>query len=388
MTLEASIVCLDDSEFMRNGDFSPTRLEAQQDAVNFVCGRKLDANPEATVGVMTMAGDQREVLTTLTSDIGKVLTSVHNVRPNGKLDLLSGIQVAQLVLKYRQPKHLKQRIIAFVGSPVEATERELTRLGAKLKKSNISVDVISFGEEEANTEKLEAFIKAVNKDDTSHLVTVPSGVRVLSDALMTSDMFGAAPAGGFNDYPGGIDPSIDPEMAMVMRASLEEERERVRKAEAEAAAASADGGAPAEAATATAAPEENEMDADLRRAMAESMGMEIEGGQGDDVSAMTEEEMMARAMAMSMASLDADDGAGAMETEGEGGGVAMGAAEGEGDAAAAAMLQDPGFLSDVLSGLEGVDPEDAEIREAVSDLASKVDGAAAKEDKDGKDESK
>jgi hypothetical protein len=33
----------------------------------------------------------------------------------GTLDLFSGIQIAQLVLKHRQPKHLKQRIIAFVG---------------------------------------------------------------------------------------------------------------------------------------------------------------------------------------------------------------------------------------------------------------------------------
>jgi 26S proteasome regulatory subunit N10 len=51
-----SLRSLDDSEYMRNGDFSPSRLEAQQDAVNFVCGSKLQANPESTVGVMTMAG--------------------------------------------------------------------------------------------------------------------------------------------------------------------------------------------------------------------------------------------------------------------------------------------------------------------------------------------
>ena len=46
------------------------------------------------------------------------------------------------------------------------------------------------------------------------------------------------------------------------------------------------------------------------------------------------------------------------------------------------LLQDPSFLSDVLSGLEGVDPDDQGIRDAVSDLASKVD---KKGDKDGKD---
>ena len=32
--LECSVVCLDTSEFMRNGDYTPTRLGAMQDAVN------------------------------------------------------------------------------------------------------------------------------------------------------------------------------------------------------------------------------------------------------------------------------------------------------------------------------------------------------------------
>ena len=35
------------------------------------------------------------------------------------------------------------------------------------------------------------------------------------------------------------------------------------------------------------------------------------------------------------------------------------------------MLQDPSFLSSVLSGLPNVDPDDAQIREAVEGLAKK-----------------
>ena len=30
MVLESTIICVDNSEFMRNGDFHPTRLQAQQ----------------------------------------------------------------------------------------------------------------------------------------------------------------------------------------------------------------------------------------------------------------------------------------------------------------------------------------------------------------------
>lgn len=57
MTLEATIVCIDTSDYMRNGDFSPTRLEAQIDAVNMVCNNKLNANPESTVALMSMSGE-------------------------------------------------------------------------------------------------------------------------------------------------------------------------------------------------------------------------------------------------------------------------------------------------------------------------------------------
>lgn len=34
------MICLDNSEWMRNGDFSPSRFQAQADAVNLICGAK------------------------------------------------------------------------------------------------------------------------------------------------------------------------------------------------------------------------------------------------------------------------------------------------------------------------------------------------------------
>ncbi len=56
MPLEATMMLIDNSEFMRNGDYLPTRYEAQKDAITTVFQVKVDSNPENTVGVMTMAG--------------------------------------------------------------------------------------------------------------------------------------------------------------------------------------------------------------------------------------------------------------------------------------------------------------------------------------------
>eukprot|EP00952_Eustigmatos_sp_NYUAD-ZCMA_P007437 31486-Eustigmatos_ZCMA.PRE.1 len=49
MPLECTIICVDNSEWMRNGDYIPTRWEAQHDAANMVLGAKTQQNPENTV---------------------------------------------------------------------------------------------------------------------------------------------------------------------------------------------------------------------------------------------------------------------------------------------------------------------------------------------------
>lgn len=79
------------------------------------------------------------------------------------------------------------RIVAFVGSPVTAEEKELVKLAKKLKKEKVNVDIVSFGEDSINNEVLTSFINTLNGKDGSgsHLVTVPPGPH-LSDALLSS----------------------------------------------------------------------------------------------------------------------------------------------------------------------------------------------------------
>lgn len=69
------------------------------------------------------------------------------------------------MLKHRQNKNQHQRIVSFVGSPIKESGEDLVKLGKKLKKNNIAVDIVNFGEEAENVEKLESFIKAVNTGD-------------------------------------------------------------------------------------------------------------------------------------------------------------------------------------------------------------------------------
>jgi 26S proteasome regulatory subunit N10 len=56
MVLEATMICMDNSEWSRNGDFAPSRWDSQQDAATIIAEAKTQQNPESTVGVLSMAG--------------------------------------------------------------------------------------------------------------------------------------------------------------------------------------------------------------------------------------------------------------------------------------------------------------------------------------------
>ncbi|ODV98422.1 hypothetical protein PACTADRAFT_185053 [Pachysolen tannophilus NRRL Y-2460] len=233
MVLEATMILVDSSEYTRNGDFLTSRFDAQLDSVDYIFQSKTNSNPENTVGLMSMGGDGPKVLSTLTTDFGRILAGIHEVNIDGKLHLSTSIQVALLVLKHRQNKVQHQRVIAFVASPIAESDKDLEKLAKKLKKNNIAVDFINFGEESLNTSKLEKFIEIVNKDDNSHLLTVSPGPKLLYEHIASSPILqngGAAFGGeaGANDdfFDLGADPNMDPELALALRLSLEEERSR------------------------------------------------------------------------------------------------------------------------------------------------------------------
>lgn len=51
--------------------------------------------------------------------------------------------------------------MVFVGSPLEDTQENLVKLGKKLRKNNVLIDVVTFGEEGiSNDDKLNALVEA------------------------------------------------------------------------------------------------------------------------------------------------------------------------------------------------------------------------------------
>ena len=113
-----------------------------------------------------------------------------------------------------------------------------------MKKNNVSIDIIAFGDlEPEDTQKLEAFNENVKGGDGSHLAIIPPGPSLLSDILVTTPILsadGVAPRGtdtgadgggesGGGGFEFGVDPSTDPELALALRMSMEEEKARQEK---------------------------------------------------------------------------------------------------------------------------------------------------------------
>jgi len=99
-----------------------------------------------------------------------------------------------------------------------------------LKRNNVAIDVINFANPE-NVAKLLAIVSACDNSSNSHFLDVPLGVSMITDVLFTSPILGGdeagisasgAPSGGqFSEY-GGINPDLDPDLAMALKVSMEE----------------------------------------------------------------------------------------------------------------------------------------------------------------------
>lgn len=311
------------------------------DSVNILCSAKMQAHPENTVGLLTTAGKSARILISGTQDLGKVFACMHDVQLDGYADITAGIQKAQLALKHRQNMVQRQRIVVFVSSPVQADTGTLVRLAKKLKKNSVAVDIVHVGDDTngSNVEKLNAFIEAVNSSDNSHIIHVPAGGGVLADALMQSEIYAerdsAAAAGGSGAVGGGgdggsgaegfefgVDPAVDPELAMVLRISMEEERARQEAANRDAATDTSTGaGSSQDASGNNSAPKDTPLggneqdsyddDADLygtESAAAGAAAMDVDSAEADEA-------MLREAIALSQAGAEASGSTAAVEEE-------------------------------------------------------------------------
>ncbi|CAA6673502.1 unnamed protein product [Spirodela intermedia] len=417
MVLESTMICIDNSEWMRNGDYSPSRFQAQADAVNLICGAKTQVTGEEHVGILTMAGKGVRVLVTPTTDLGKIwvactvkfhpifrgyyflcsLFHFSGLEIGGEMNITAGIQVAQLALKHRQNKKQQQRIIVFAGSPVTYDKKALEAIGRKLKKNSVALDVVDFGDEEdGKAEKLDALIASVNNNESSHIVHVPAGTDALSDHTNfhwdgeggSGFTAAAAAAGGMSGFDFGVDPNLDPELALALRISMEEERARqeaaAKKATEDASKQETDGKQAS-----------SSRDVGMAEAVSSSHNdLDKKDDQMDDETSLLQQavamsmDKLAPVPSSSMVIADADmsdavdqDLALALQMS-----IEDSAKDSSTDTEVNKVLGDQSLMSSILASLPGVNPDDPSVKELLGSLQRQSE-LLQPQDKENEDES-
>lgn len=195
-----------------------------------------------------MAGKRVATPVTLTNDVSKVLKSFKDISISGDSDFITACNISMLLLKHRQNKNQKQRILMFVASPVKNSVDEMVLLGKKLKKNNIAIDIISFGNTDVNHEALSQLHSNANNSNNSNLLEVQPDQYVV-DCLFTSPILNdniyenevvnnQQPSGGENNSApsnpapaqGGLS-QFERDINLAIQQSIEEEERRRKEGE-------------------------------------------------------------------------------------------------------------------------------------------------------------
>jgi len=220
MSQESCMIIVDNSDYMNNKDYLPTRWLAQREAVEYFCSNIRKKNVESTCGIMSSSNPT--IYSTLTTDIDKVKSKINSINVGGQINFSVSIKTAKIALKHRPSLNQKQKIIIFVGSPICEEESELIKIAKRFKKENIYVNVICFGEVEYNKNLLTKFMEAIQRtDEESGILLFIEENCGIKNTLKQSLNPLAANDNNLNDGDFG-DEIDDPDLLHALRISMQE----------------------------------------------------------------------------------------------------------------------------------------------------------------------
>ena len=324
-----------------------------------------------------MGGGEKfsKVLSSLTLKTEQVTGELYKVEPSGSIDIMNALKIASLILKNREQKHYYQRIVLFVASPIKDkfTTNEYKAMGEQLKSAGISLDVISTGEISDNYDKLHALFDGAKKNsEDSHFLTLAGGAGSLTDVLLCSSLLNPSSSGTGGGGAGGgagnaeveddlarairesmaeNDAAIDEELQRAMMASLmdfnAQNNQNNNNNNTTPEPQKESNQAPPPPQPAAPAVDDDFMDIDDEE-LREAIRMSLMDAGGDSSSTTTEEPKKEEEKKKD------DDGE---KKKSEGGDDDKGMVLDNIDPTK--LIDDPDYVNSVLSGLDGVDPEEA-----------------------------
>lgn len=217
-------VIIDNSEYSRNGDFQPNRYQQQIDAADYYVRDLRNNSGNAHTAIIAGAGESPYVVL---ADAATSAIYHEKLYIKGELNICSSIEIALLT----SPEEIILFHCSVVLGDVKKIQQyktDLKKILKKLKKNKVSLKIINFGEVESNNEFWSDISADFAGDDVISVISfMPDSGMLLWEQIKSFSQFNSANDNGdaFLEY-GGIDPSMDPELAMALKMSLEEEQQR------------------------------------------------------------------------------------------------------------------------------------------------------------------
>lgn len=148
------IVMLDNSSSSINGDFIPSRLEAQKIAVERFADFQLSIRGQSEIAVGSMSNTEFGLRLSFTQSVQKLRDVTEQISATGNLSLYRGIKTALLALKHNNSSIQDKSMIVFICSDHDITHENSSEIGHLVSAQKVSLKMVVFGEHVKNEEML------------------------------------------------------------------------------------------------------------------------------------------------------------------------------------------------------------------------------------------
>jgi 26S proteasome regulatory subunit N10 len=227
----AVVVLIDNTHSSIDGDFYPTRLEAQKQTVKRFAQYLFSVQPSSEVAIGTLCSSEAGIRSSFTNSQCRISNSLLSVTPRcGILTLSIGIQCAILALRRCNRTISHRRILAFVGSDHDINCAEIAQnLADQLLVEKVYIDIVVIGPDVPSVRYLKQLIppKVAAK---CHFLHVPSSDTVLSDNVLASPIRPGEESARVPVNDAGI-PAADLATALALSASCQAPQYRSKSLE-------------------------------------------------------------------------------------------------------------------------------------------------------------
>lgn len=183
---KAIAILIDNSKTSINGDFQPTRLEAQKCACINLSDYVLSSSKESQIAIFTL-GDEGGMRSSFTSSQSKVAESIHACRSGGNCKLEKNLQKAILSFEFVNPAVESKHILILLSGNHDLTKETTDYIVQQAEAKGIHILIMVMGNSVSNIQLLRDLCQRTSKRPTFNILQ-PMKQPTLIDAILSSEI--------------------------------------------------------------------------------------------------------------------------------------------------------------------------------------------------------